>query len=216
VLPRLASTFKDINVQLPNITLSLVKFVQFSKDNWLIYPIAIGLIIIGFVFLGRIPKTRMLLSRIAFRIPVVGDLLKCSTLTLLFSNMSLMLQSGVTLTKTLDILEKVFHNDLIRSVIIRIRNETNMGNSLLQAFTATNFFDAITLKMVSVGEKTGTLDQRLKYLADTYEVRTSRSVEVMGKMIEPIAIVMTGGIFIFIVISLIGPVYDLMSKLGGG
>ena len=216
VLPRLVSTFKDINVQLPNITLNLVKFVQFSKDNWFIYPIAIGLLIIGFVFLGRIPKTRMLLSRIAFRLPVIGDLLKHSTLTLLFSNMSLMLQSGVTLTKTLDILEKVFHNDLIRSVIIRIRNETNMGNSLLAAFTATNFFDAITLKMVSVGEKTGTLDQRLKYLADTYEVKTSRSVDVMGKMIEPIAIVMTGGIFVFIVISLIGPVYDLMSKLGGG
>jgi len=70
--------------------------------------------------------------------------------------------------------------------------------------------------MISVGEKTGTLDQRLSYLADTYELKTSRFVEVMGKMIEPIAIVMTGGIFVFIVISLIGPVYDLMSKLGGG
>ena len=56
VLPRLVSTFKEINVQLPNITLSLVNFVQFSKDNWLIYPIAIGLITIGFVILGKIPK----------------------------------------------------------------------------------------------------------------------------------------------------------------
>jgi type II secretory pathway component PulF len=216
VLPRLVATFKEINVQLPDITLSLVNFVQFSKENWFIYPFAIVLLTIGFVFLLRIPKTRLILSRIAFRLPIVGDLLRCSTLTLLFSNMSLMLQSGVTLTKALDILEKVFHNDLIRSVIIRIRNETNMGNSLLQAFTVTNFFDAITLKMVSVGEKTGTLDLRLKYLADTYELKTSRSVDVMGKMIEPIAIVMTGGIFVFIVISLIGPVYDLMSKLGGG
>ncbi len=216
VLPRLVSTFKEINVQLPNITLSLVNFVQFSKDNWLLYPIALGLITIGFVILGKIPRTRLMLSRVAFSLPVVGDLLKCSTLTLVFSNMSLMLQSGVTLTKALDILEKVFHNDLIRSVIIRIRNETNMGNSLLTAFTVTKFFDAITLKMVSVGEKTGTLDQRLKYLADTYELKTSRFVDILGKMIEPIAIVITGGIFVFIVISLIGPVYDLMSKLGGG
>ena len=147
---------------------------------------------------------------------MIGDLLKCSTLTLVFSNMSLMLRSGVTLTKSLDILEKIFHNDLVRSVIVRIREETNMGNSLLEAFKRTDFFDAITLKMISVGEKTGTLDQRLSYLADTYELKTSRFVEVMGKMIEPIAIVMTGGIFVFIVISLIGPVYDLMSKLGGG
>ncbi|MGO9147465.1 MAG: type II secretion system F family protein [Desulfomonilia bacterium] len=216
VLPRLVATFKEINVQLPDITVSLVKFVQFSKDNWFIYPLALGLIIMLFVILRRIPKFRLMMSRLAFRLPVVGDLLKCSILTLVFSNMSLMLQAGVTLSKALDIIEKIFHNDLIRSVIIRIRNETNMGNSLLQAFTVTNFFDAITLKMVSVGEKTGTLDLRLRYLADTYELKTSRFVEVMGKMIEPIAIVMTGGIFVFIVISLIGPVYDLMSKLGGG
>jgi type II secretory pathway component PulF len=216
VLPRLVATFKEINVQLPNITVSLVNFVNFSKHNWYIYPIVVGCIIALLVFLGRFPKTRMLLSRLAFRLPVVGDLLKCSTLTLVFSNMSLMLQSGMTLTRSLNILEKIFHNDLIRSVIIRIREETNMGNSLLESFKRTDFFDAITLKMVSVGEKSGTLDQRLRYLADTYELKASRFVEVMGKMIEPIAIVMTGGIFILIVISLIGPVYDLMSKLGGG
>lgn len=216
VLPRLVATFKEINVQLPNITLSLVNFVKFSEQNWFIYPLAtVGLIAL-FVILGRIPKMRFLLSRTAFRLPVIGDLLKCSTLTLVFSNMSLMLRAGVTLTKSLDILEKIFHNDLVRSVIVRIREETNMGNSLLEAFKRTDFFDAITLKMISVGEKTGTLDQRLSYLADTYELKTSRFVEVMGKMIEPIAIVMTGGIFVFIVISLIGPVYDLMSKLGGG
>ncbi len=216
VLPRLVSTFKEINVQLPDITLSLVNFVNFSKQNWYLYPIALIGFVSLIVIMGKFPRTRMLLNRMALRIPVVGELLKSSTLTLVFSNMSLMLQSGVTLTKTLDILEKVFHNDLIRSVLIRIRNETNMGNSLLAAFTVTGFFDAVTLKMVSVGEKTGTLDQRLKYLADTYELRTTRFVEVLGKLIEPIAIVMTGGIFVFIVISLIGPVYDLMSKLGGG
>lgn len=216
VLPRLVSTFREINVQLPNITMSLVNFVSFSKENWYLYLIMLGGLVTLLTVMGRYPRTRMMLSRMAFRMPVIGELLKCSTLTLVFSNMSLMLSSGVTLTKSLDILEKIFHNDLIRSVLGRIRNETNMGNSLLQAFTATGFFDAVTLKMISVGEKTGTLDQRLRYLADTYEVRTTRFVEIMGKLIEPIAIVMTGGIFIFIVISLIGPVYDLMSKLGGG
>jgi len=216
VLPRLVSTFKEINVQLPDITMSLVNFVNFSKENWYLYPLVFGGLAALLVAMTRYPGTRMMMSRVAFRMPVIGELLKSSTLTLVFSSMSLMLSSGVTLTKSLDILDKIFRNDLVRSVLTRIRNETNMGNSLLAAFTATGFFDAVTLKMVSVGEKTGTLDQRLRYLADTYEMRTTRFVEIMGKLIEPIAIVMTGGIFVFIVISLIGPVYDLMSKLGGG
>jgi type IV pilus assembly protein PilC len=216
VLPRLVSTFKEIDVQLPDITTALVHFVEFSKQNWLLYPVAIGCLIGLFIILRRVKRTRMLLNRIAFRLPLVGSLLKYSTLTLIFSNLSLMLRSGVTLTKSLDVLEGIFHNDHIRSVIIRIREETNSGSSLLEAFRVTHFFDAITLKMIGVGEKTGTLDLRLKYLADTYEEKTARYVEIMGKLVEPIAIAIAGGIFVFIVITLIGPVYDLMSKLGGG
>jgi type IV pilus assembly protein PilC len=216
VLPRLVSTFKDINVQLPDITTKLVTFVNFSKQHWIIYPVCIGCLTVLFLILIRFKKTRMFLNRMAFRLPVVGNLLKYSTLTLIFSNMSLMLKAGVTLTKSLDVLEGIFHNDHIRSVIIRIRESTNAGSSLLEAFRSTNFFDAITLKMIGVGEKTGTLDQRLKYLADNYEEKTSRYVEIMGKLVEPIAIAIAGGIFVFIVVTLIGPVYDLMSKLGGG
>ncbi len=216
VLPRLVATFNEINVQLPNITLSLVHFVNFSKQHWFLYPVAIGCFIALVFILRRFTYTRLLLNRIAFRLPVVGDLLKYSTLTLVFSNMSLMLHAGVKLTKSLEVLESLFHNELVRRVIARIRLETNMGSSLLDAFRKTNFFDTVTLKMISVGEKTGTLDQRLRYLADTYQIKTSRYVEVMGKMVEPVAIAMAGGIFIFVVISLIGPVYDLISKLGGG
>jgi len=216
VLPRLVSTFKEINVQLPDITVSLVNFVMYSKQYWFLYPFIIGCLISLFVILRRFAQTRLLLNRIAFRLPVVGDLLKYSTLTLVFSNLSLMLHSGVTLTKSLDVLVGIFHNDLIRKIIIGIKEDTNMGSSLLESFRKTGFFDSIALKMIGVGEKTGTLDQRFHYLADTYQVKTSRYVDVMGKMIEPIAITVAGGIFVFIVISLIGPVYDLMSKLGGG
>ncbi|MEN6446148.1 MAG: type II secretion system F family protein [Syntrophaceae bacterium] len=215
VLPRLVETFKEINVQLPDITISLVHFVEFSTRNWFLFPISIGGLAAVMFAMGRFRRTRLLLNRIAFSIPVVGDLLKCSTLTLMFSNMSLMLHSGVTLTRSLDVLGEIFHNELIRNVIVTIREETSMGNSLLEAFRKTCFFDAITLKMISVGEKTGALDQRLRYLADAYQEKTTRFVDVMGKMIEPVAMAMSGGVFIFVIISLIGPVYDLVSKLGG-
>ncbi len=216
VLPRLVATFRDINAKLPDITTKLIAFVNFSRENWILYPIGIACIIVMSVVLVRIKRTRAFLNRMAFRLPLVGSLLRYSTLTLMFSNLSLMLRAGVTLTKSLDVMEGIFRNDHIRTVVVRIREETNAGSSLLEAFRLTGFFDAITLKMIGVGEKTGTLDQRLRYLADTYEEKTTRYVEIMGKMVEPIAIAIAGGIFVFIIITLIGPVYDLMSKLGGG
>lgn len=216
VLPRLVETFREINVQLPGITLSLVRFVAFIEHSWYLVPMALALLAVAAVLLARIEKVKLFATRAAYRIPVAGDLLKASTLTLFFSSLSLMLRSGLTLTKSLDVLCGLFRNPLLKKVIRTIQTETGSGNSLVESFRATLFFDAVTLKMINVGEKTGTLDQRLGYLADTYQGRTSRFVEMTGKMIEPIVMVLSGGLFIFIVVSLIGPVYDLMSQLGGG
>lgn len=216
VLPRLVETFKDINVKLPEITLALVRFVAFIEHSWFLIPLGAGILIAACIFLARIEKVRLIITRLAYKTPVAGDLLKASTLTLFFSSLSLMLRSGLTLTKALDVLAGIFRNPLLKRVIRTIQAETGSGNSLIDSFRTTLFFDAVTLKMVSVGEKTGTLDQRLSYLADTYQEKTSRFVELTGKMIEPIVMVLSGGLFIFIVVSLIGPVYDLMSQLGGG
>ncbi|MFA5654548.1 MAG: type II secretion system F family protein [Desulfomonilia bacterium] len=216
VLPRLVDTFNDMNVVLPDMTLALVEFVEFSRACWYVFPAAILFLIAFFCVLKKHERTRVFLSMACFRIPVAGKLLKNASLTLFFSNMSLMLRSGVTLTKCFDVLETTFSNPAVTVMIARIRQAAGRGESLLNAFALTRFFDSVTLRMVSVGESTGTLDQRLQYLADMYQEQTSRSVDVMGKMIEPIVMALSGGLFVFIVISLIGPVYDLISQLGGG
>jgi len=216
VLPRLVETFHDINVTLPDITMKLVKFVAFSRQNWYIYP-GVVLVFMALIFLmRRFEPTKIFLAHTILKIPIAGELLKYSSLTIFFSNMALMLRSGVTLTRTFEVLETTFKNPAIKSITAKIRQSTSSGNSLLDAFTRAKFFDAITLRMISVGESTGTLDQRLNYLADTYQEKTSRFVDVMGKMIEPIVMALSGGLFVFIVVSLIGPVYDLVSQLGGG
>ncbi len=193
VLPRLVETFKDMNVVLPKVTVRLVHFVELFKEYWYILPILI--ILLGAVFYSLKKNERMsiLMAKASFKIPIVGNLLKCSSLTLFFSNMSLMLRSGVTLTKCFDVLETTFKNPAIKTMVARIRKSTNSGDTLLTAFSNAKFFDAITLRMISVGESTGTLDQRMSYLADTYQERTSRFVEIMGKMIEPIVMALSGG-----------------------
>ncbi|HHO75291.1 MAG TPA: type II secretion system F family protein [Deltaproteobacteria bacterium] len=216
VLPRLVETFNDMDVVLPEITRKLVTFVEICKHDWYLFPLIIAAFAAAIYMLRKNEHTHLFLARMYFRIPVVGDLLKYSNLTLFFSNMSLMLRSGVTLTKCFDVLEITFRNPAIKSIVARLRRSTASGDSLFAAFSQAGFFDAITLRMVSVGESTGTLDQRLTFLADTYEERTSKFVDVMGKMIEPIVMALSGGLFVFIVVSLIGPVYDLISQLGGG
>ncbi|HNY64358.1 MAG TPA: type II secretion system F family protein [Deltaproteobacteria bacterium] len=216
VLPSLVETFKQMGVALPGITLKVIHGVAFMKEYWFLFPIMAALLGLGIVMLKKNERTNLHLARLAFRLPVAGNLLKCSSLTLMFSNMSLMLRSGVTLTKCFEILETTFRNPAVISIVESIRKSTNSGNTLTNSFSETKFFDPITLRMISVGESTGTLDQRLAYLTDLYQERTSRFVDVMGKMVEPIVMALAGGLFVFIVVSLIGPVYDLISQVRGG
>jgi len=216
VLPRLVSTFKEINVTLPNVTLNLVKFVAFMKGHWFGICLFLLTLVTGLIFLLRIEKVRFFFTRMALKVPVAGELLMSSILTLFFSSLSLMLRSGLTLTKSLDVLAGIFKNPFLKRVIRMVQTETSAGNSLYDSFRSTQFFDSMALKMISVGEKSGTLDQRLAYLSETYQEKTTRFVELTGKMIEPLVIVLSGGLFVFIVVSLISPLYDLMSQLGGG
>jgi type II secretory pathway component PulF len=173
-------------------------------------------IVTGLIVLIRIEKVRFFLTRISLKVPVAGELLMSSIMTLFFSSLSLMLRSGLTLTKSLDVLAGIFKNPFLKRVIRMVQTQTTAGNSLYDSFRSTQFFDSVALKMISVGEKTGTLDQRLAYLSETYQDKTTRFVELTGKMIEPLVIVLSGGLFVFIVVSLISPLYDLMSQLGGG
>jgi type IV pilus assembly protein PilC len=216
VLPKLVDTFKQMGVALPKITVRVVHMVALTREYWFMAPALAALLVFGIFALKKNKRTNLYLAKFVFRIPIVGNLLKCSSLTLLFSNMSLMLRSGVTLTKSLDVLETTFRNPAIKAMIAGIRKSTNSGDTLTSSFSSTNFFDAITIRMISVGESTGTLDQRLSYLTNVYQERTSRFVDVMGKMIEPIVMALSGGLFVFIVVSLIGPVYDLISQIRGG
>ncbi len=216
VLPRLVETFNEMDVVLPEMTRNLVSFVEVCKQQWYLLPVIVAFLAAAVYLLRKNERTHVMLARLYFRIPIAGDLLRYSNLTLFFSNMSLMLRSGVTLTKCFEVLGTTFKNPAIKKIVARLKQSTSSGDSLFTAFSQAQFFDAITLRMVSVGESTGTLDERFTFLADTYQERTTKFVDVMGKMIEPIVMALSGGLFVFIVISLIGPVYDLISQLGGG
>ena len=216
VMPRLVATFHDMDLQLPDITLTLVAFVNLVKNHGLLLLVILMAALAFLALLLRYERTRTLLAGLGLRLPVVGTLLRYANQTILFSNLGLMLRSGVTMTQSFEVLEATLSNPVLRRIISRIREATTGGDSLLEAFTQSRFFDPLALRMISVGESTGTLDQRLSALADTYHDRTTRFVEVMGKMVEPLVMAVAGGIFVFIVISLIGPVYDLISQLGGG
>ncbi len=215
VLPKLASVFKDMNLELPLITRTVMSVSAAMRTYWYTMPLALVACIVAFVLARKNSNTRLVLDRIGYRLPVAGRVAKASSLAIFFAYMSMMLGSGLTLTRSFEVMEKTFRNLALREVVGRIKDMTSSGFSLFDACKNTRFFDLFALQIIKVGETTGRLDDRLKYLADTYQEKLERLVDMVGKMLEPMVLGIAGGLFIFIIISLIGPVYDLISKVGG-
>ena len=215
VLPKLASVFKDMDLELPLITRTVMAISETMKAYWYTMPLALLACIVAFVLMRKNNNTRLVLDRIAYRLPIAGSVVKASSLAIFFAYMSMMLGAGLTLTRSFEIMEKTFRNLALREIVGRVKNMTSSGFSLFNACKDTKFFDMFALQIIKVGETTGRLDDRLKYLADTYQEKLERLVDMVGKMLEPMVIGIAGGLFIFIIISLISPVYDLISKVGG-
>ncbi|MCD6571348.1 MAG: type II secretion system F family protein [Deltaproteobacteria bacterium] len=215
VLPKLVKVFSDMDIELPTPTAIMMKSVEILRGYWYVLPTILVLAMVIFIIMRKYETTKLYLDHTSFRIPLIGKVIKTSSLAIFFAYMSMMLSAGVTLTRSFEVMEKTFKNLALRNIVSRINRMASSGYSLFEACQSTKFFDLFALQMIKVGESTGNLDERLRYLADTYQEKVGRLVEVVGKMLEPIALGIAGGLFIIIVISLIGPVYDLITKIGG-
>ena len=89
------------------------------------------------------------------------------------------------------------------------------GDGIAESFRGGDIFPTYVIRMINVGEMSGTLSEQLNHVAEEYRTRLSNLVAALGKMIEPVILVTAGILFAIIIMGLLLPVYDLASQVGG-
>ena len=214
VLPDLARMFKQMGAKLPTYTLAMMDLVQHLKaltgsTLWL----GAATVFILLALLVRDEGIRYRGFRLLYALPVSGKIIKAASLAFITEYLALLLSAGLPLIQALEILERAVRNVFYARKIADIRAGVTRGNSLSMEMARAEVFPAMVIRLVSVGEQTGTLDSQLRILADDYRQKLDHVIATLGEIIKPALIVVAGAFFLFVVVVFLLPVYQLISQV---
>jgi len=179
--------------------------------------ILLGFIILCIIWVSavQIPSVKFLWHTVLLKIPIFGELLLYQELTRFSRNFGILIKSGITAHRGLDITAHTLSNVLFQKDIHQIADKLAGGSSIGATMTKLKFpeFPGIVVKMIAVGEKTGKLEDVLLYLGDYYEDEIENISKNLSTLLEPFLLVVIGVIVGFIALAIISPIYELTGSI---
>lgn len=212
VIPVFTRIFADLGGTLPPATLFLIGLSKATtKWGWLIL-LLIATIIAAIVFASKKSQyVRKIINIVAWYAPIFGKISMTIEIGRFCRTLGTLLSSGVTLVKGLDVLIETTPGVLVRSALENIRVKVEQGDTLSAAMEETKIFPLTLVKMIQVGEESGKIADLFLDAAEDYEDEVSYAVTGLLSLLEPVLIVVMGGIVGFIVIALFFPIFTISS-----
>ena len=215
IIPKFEAIFKDFNLPLPRMTIILIDASHFLIKYFYVVFLTPLFVWIFIKLLYRNKTGAYVCDRIALMIPVMGSIIEKSTVARTMRTLGTLVQSGVPILESLNIVRDTAGNAVFERAFTRIYESIREGETIAQPLKEARIVDDIVVNMIDVGEETGELDTMLNKIADNYDEEVETAVESLVSLLEPIMIVILGGIVGFIVIALFLPLVTLISKLSG-
>lgn len=215
IVPKFEDIFEDFGVELPAMTLYLIKASHAVVQYWWTAPI---FPVLWWVFVKLLYRNRTgayIGDRIILMVPVMGTIVEKSTVARTCRTLGTLVQSGVPILESLNIVRDTAGNAVFERAFTRIYDSIREGETIAQPLKESRIVDDIVVNMIDVGEETGELDTMLMKISDNYDEEVEAAVESLVSLLEPIMIVTLGGIIGFIVIALFLPLVKLISELSG-
>jgi len=213
VLPRFKEIFASMNVKMPPATQLLFNLSDYAVAYWYIPP---ALLVGAFVFLkqyGKNPKGRYRIDLVKLRLPIIGDLVLKMSISRFARTFGVLIASGVSMMRSLEIVAETAGNSVLATAIDNARNGVREGQKLSTPLGASGLFPTMVTHMIDVGEETGRLSDMLVKVSDFYEKEVDATVKGLTSMIEPMLIIFLGVIVGFIAISVMTPIFTLVSSI---
>jgi type IV pilus assembly protein PilC len=216
VLPQFANIFKDMGItKLPLTTKLMLDFAVTAKQFWYLVLLVIVAVTTAFVLYGRTETGAMHLDQLKLRVPIFGDIILKVAISRFARTFGTLISSGVPVLRAMEITANTSGNLAIANVIEKARNSVKEGEKISDPMEHSEYFPVMVTQMISVGEETGRLDQMLVKVSDFYEAEVDAILKGLASLIEPIMIVGLGVMVGFIAVSVITPIYSLVSSVGG-
>ena len=218
VVPKFREIFRDFHTTLPAITEWLIGTSDWiaRQYGWVVI-LASPVALVGLVkVVGRSAGGRWVLDSVKVRLPIIGQIVSRTAIARFTRTLGTLLAAGVPILDAMKITRETVGNVVYESALQKVQDAIREGEGFAGTLRATRVCDSIVSNMIDVGEETGELDKMLMKIADNYDERVDVLVGSLVSLLEPVMVVVLGGIVGTIVVALFLPMVRLLQPLLNG
>ena len=214
LVPKMAGFIRSMGQEMPAQTKLLIATSNFFVNYWFVV-LGLPFVIAGIVvFLVKTNfKARYRFDQVKLKLPYIGEILHKIILSRFASVFAMMYSSGITILDSIKATEDVVGNLVVKEGLQRVGALIAEGQNVTVAFQNVGIFPPLVLRMLRVGENTGALDTALTNVSYFYNRDVRESIERVQAMIEPVMTVTIGLILGWIMMAVLGPIYDIITKM---
>lgn len=209
IVPRFQMIFAQIGGRLPAFTRAFMGFYSFLCQNSLYVVIVVAGLVFGSITLSKTKSGHRLLSQVVLRLPLFGKLFSQAFVATFCRTIATLLEAGVPVLETFEIVRGMSTNDVIISAIARVKQHVMGGSNVALGMTAAGFFPNMVIKMAQVGEESGSLPMILRKTSDHYERKITATIDTLTRLLEPVMITTVGAVVLVVVIALYLPIFTI-------
>ncbi len=213
VVPRFQSVFDNFDAKLPRLTIVVFAVNQFILENALWFLLGIGLLLCLFTAYAHSKRGAMRLDAIKLKLPLVGEMFRKYSIARVSRNLAIMLRGGISVTSALEMTSGVAGNLVLSDALLKARERILTGSDIGGSLRRDENFPRLFVRMVTVGEGSGTLPDVVNKLAEVYEEQVESQIKMVTSLLEPIVICSFGAIILVLVLAIYMPVFTVAQQM---
>ncbi|MDD4170490.1 MAG: type II secretion system F family protein [Desulfotomaculaceae bacterium] len=212
VVPQFVIMLTDMKAPVPPATQMLIMFSVFLKNSWYVVLILIAGIVFSYRQAVQTGPGKKIRDQIVLNLPVFGPLIRKIIIARFCRSLSTLLKSGVPILQSLDVVKNIAGNYAVIKSIEEAEDSIKEGQSISLPLQKSGVFPPMVTRMISIGEETGSVDILLEKIAGYYEREVEEMAARLSALLEPVLIVGIGGVVGLIILSIMLPVFSIISN----
>ena len=214
VVPQLAATFKELEIELPVTTKFVMGLGTFLVEKWYLVILILVFFIFFFLQTMRTKRGKAVIDALLLKLPIVSPIIRKTNAARTVRTLGSLIASGVPIVRGLEIVSGTLGNIYFKKAISEAAERVRKGEKLSEALKPyQDIYSLTVIQMIAVGEETGETSSILQKLADFFEEEVERATENLAAVIEPVIMLIIGAAVGFFAISMVQPMYSMLQGL---
>ncbi len=214
ILPKFSAIFDSTGGKLPAFTQALINVSDVLRSPMVLVIIAlIWFIASSLISYYKSEEGRLAIDSLLLKIPIFGPITQKVAIARFARTFGTLIESGVAITTALDVTKASIDNALLEQVLVKVKKDIEEGSAISNKLSESDVFPPMVTQMISIGEESGELESMLNKIADFYDDEVDTAVESLTALMEPVFIVVIGGIIGAIVVAMYLPIFNVINQI---